>query len=495
MDTASQKKSGSAWISRLTVLAVVLAIGGIAWGTSNRWLPRTRAWLAAKIALPQERAEAAGHDEHAGHSHDHEGHEEASSIELSAQARKNIGLEVAEAKLQSFDRAIAIPSMVVERPGHTMIKVAAPITGVVTAVYPLTGEAVASGSLLFRLRLTHEDLVQSQTNFLRTLGQLDVEEKEIARLEKLTEGAVAGKVVLERKYERGKLEAALRAEREALLLHGLTTAQIDAIERGRKLFREMDIFAPLVHEDSSLHDESEVRRAEEVVAGAAYRPEGEASQMMRRFVVGDLPARRGQVVQAGDPLCTLGDFTELYIEGRAFEQDAEALVKAANYGRKVTAVLEGAGTSSRMLEGLEFSHVANEVEADSRALHFYIRLPNDIARDSTDSEGRHFLTWKYKLGQRMQVRVPIETWKAVFVLPVDAVAQEGPESFVFVENGDQFDRKPVHVVYRDQVDAVIANDGSIYPGNSIAMNCAHQLQMAIKNKAGGAPDPHAGHHH
>ena len=95
----------------------------------------------------------------------------------------------------------------------------------------------------------------------------------------------------------------------------------------------------------------------------------------------------------------------------------------------------------------------------------------------------------------MQLRVPVEQWQDVIVVPVDAVAQEGLERFVFVENGDHFDRRPVHIQYRDQYDAVIANDGSVFPGDIIALNGAHQLQMAIKNKSGGPVDPHAGHHH
>ena len=95
----------------------------------------------------------------------------------------------------------------------------------------------------------------------------------------------------------------------------------------------------------------------------------------------------------------------------------------------------------------------------------------------------------------MQLLIPVETWKKQIVLPVEAVASEGAEQFVFQENGDHFDRRPVHVLYQDQLWAVIENDGSIFPGDKIAFAGAHQLQMALKNKAGGAVDPHAGHNH
>jgi len=35
----------------------------------------------------------------------------------------------------------------------------------------------------------------------------------------------------------------------------------------------------------------------------------------------------------------------------------------------------------------------------------------------------------------------------------------------------------------------------LFPGDTIAMTAAQQLQLALKNKSGGAIDPHAGHTH
>jgi hypothetical protein len=128
-------------------------------------------------------------------------------------------------------------------------------------------------------------------------------------------------------------------------------------------------------------------------------------------------------------------------------------------------------------------------------LSFFVNLPNEIVQDETNDEGQRFVSWRYRVGERLELRVPVEEWPQQLVVPVDAVAREGAESYVFQENGDHFDRVPVHVKYRDQKSVVIANDGSLYPGDVIAMRGAHQLQMALKNKAGGGVDPHAGHNH
>ena len=81
------------------------------------------------------------------------------------------------------------------------------------------------------------------------------------------------------------------------------------------------------------------------------------------------------------------------------------------------------------------------------------------------------------------------------MLPVDAVVNEGAESFVFQQNGDRFDRKPVHVEYRDQRWVVIENDGTLFPGDVVATAGAYLMHLALKNKAGGGVDPHAGHNH
>ena len=118
-----------------------------------------------------------------------------------------------------------------------------------------------------------------------------------------------------------------------------------------------------------------------------------------------------------------------------------------------------------------------------------------MLQDQINEERQRFVSWKYRPGQRLQLRVPVEEWIDQIVLPVEAVTREGAEAFIFRQYGDHFDRVPVHVVYSDQQAVVIANDGSVKPGAVVALRAAHQMQMALKIKAGGGADPHAGHSH
>ncbi len=240
--------------------------------------------------------------------YDHK-HDEAAAIKLSKQAQGNIGLHLARIELRPFERTITVPGMVVERPGWSVLEVTAPMTGVVTRIYPIQGEAVQPGQPLFEVRLTHEDLLQVQTEFLRTIEELDVIGREVARLEKVSaDGIIAGKTLLERKYEQQKQEAALRAQRQALLLHGLSAEQVDKIVATRTLLQSLTIRAPAREEPASSSDPA------------------------RHLQVQQLKVVQGKHVNAGDTLCTLVDHHELYIEGMAFEQDIRAINRSGLRG-------------------------------------------------------------------------------------------------------------------------------------------------------------------
>src|SRR5690606_585071 len=193
----------------LWVIALVLVVG-VGWLMRDRWLPAASEWARQVTAGRPDTDHPGEHDHdadpHADHDHDHDdhehGHDDATSLELSPQGLRNLGLSpetIRPIELETFHRSITVPAVVAERPGRTRVQVATPMTGVVTHVHVVDGEAVEPGTLLFKIRLTHEDLVSAQTEFLKTLGELDVEQREIERLSDVTtSGAVAGTVLLER---------------------------------------------------------------------------------------------------------------------------------------------------------------------------------------------------------------------------------------------------------------------------------------------------------
>jgi membrane fusion protein, heavy metal efflux system len=456
----------------VAILAACL-VGVVAAMAMHRHWPRPLREIAIR-SLGGSVAESAAVDPHHDHAHahtghDHAGHVEKDAIQLSDQARRSIGLTEGEVVLTTFTRTIPVPGMVVERRGRTRFTIIAPMTGFLTRILVAEGEAVSPGQPLFEVRLTHEELVQAQADLLRSVVEVDVVRREIARLEGIgPEGLIPVKTILERKYELQKLEAVQLAQRQALVLHGLTDAQVDEIVTSRELRGSMTVRAP----------------STDALTGGSGT-----------LVVQELAVERGQHVTAGDTLAALVDHGTLLIEGAAFEQDVGPITEAAAAGKPISAVLESKAGPARTIEDLRIAYVADSVAPESRTLRFYVTLPNETAGEPRVEGTSRYVTWRFKPGQRMQLEVPVEAWKGRIVLPADAVAQDGVENYVFRSNGDHFDREPVHVEHRDPRRVVIANDGTLSPGDRIAMSAAQQLQLALTNKSGGGIDPHAGHSH
>jgi hypothetical protein len=81
------------------------------------------------------------------------------------------------------------------------------------------------------------------------------------------------------------------------------------------------------------------------------------------------------------------------------------------------------------------------------------------------------------------LHVAVERLDKVFVLPREAVVREGPEAYVFRQNGDLFDRKPVHVLHEDRQNVVIADDGGIKGAFYFAQSGAASLNRVLKAQA------------
>ncbi|MEO8268837.1 MAG: efflux RND transporter periplasmic adaptor subunit [Aureliella sp.] len=473
------------WI-RFTAGIVVLLAAGLSF---SLWWKPLSAWVDTTLAARRQRASAEHELPTSG-----SGVKAVMSLQLTTQARLNLGLTDEYLKpigLQSYRRAITIPAVVAAKPGRSQILVSSPLNGVVTHVHAVTGEAVMPGELLFEVRLTYEDLVETQTQYLKTISELEVEDREIARLERVVQtGAISGKLLLDRRYAKEKLEALLRSQREALRLHGLSDRQVEAIGKDGKLLRDLKVIAPDIDQHSEGEHEEELRLSQNLHRSISFV----RVETHKPLVIDQLQVHKGQAVVAGEMLCSLSDYSQLFIEGKAFEQDMAAVAQAVEQGWTVEGVFPDA-RGQVIINGLKLAFVGNAIDPSSRTLSLFVELPNEILRDEVNEESQRFITWKYRIGQRLELRVPVEQWENQIVLPVDAAVKEGADWFVFQRNGKHFDRVPVHVQYRDQTSVVIANDGSIFPGDVVAHKSAHQMQMAIKNNSGGAVDPHAGHNH
>ena len=489
-------------IATTASLVVLIGASAAAALTYNRWLPPVREYFVSLQTGadkneaddhasddPHDHASDDAHDHAADDAHDHaaddahdhaaddahdhaadEAPDEESSLHLSPEARQNIGLTTAVVSKSGFTRTVSVPAVVVERPGHSQIEITAPMTGVINSISIQEGLSKQPGAELFKLRLTHEDVVSSQRDYLKFLQERDVIQREIDRLKKIGNDIIPERRVIEQQYLHDKAEASIKALQQSLILHGLTPEQVDAIAKTRDVLKEISVLAP----------EFETGQTENG-ANSAYH-------------VQEISVNRGQSVVAGQKLGALADHSLLFVEGQAFEEDAKRLINAINSGQSLKVIpVSGKPGQARDLKLL---FVADHVDQQSRALNFYLLLPNKrVDQSGNVSDGSTFLSWKFRPGQRMEVQLPTDqSWQEQVVLPPEAVAIEGPSAFVFEQHGDHFDRVEVHVLYRDK-NAVVVEDRGNLVGSTLAMSGAYEMHLALKNQAGGGVDPHAGHSH
>jgi cobalt-zinc-cadmium efflux system membrane fusion protein len=208
------------------------------------------------------------------------------------------------------------------------------------------------------------------------------------------------------------------------------------------------------------------------------------------FEVQSLAVELGQQVSAGEVVCHLADYRSLLIEARGFKDDMPLVQAAVKNGwdAQVEFELPASGDWPPLPERLSIHHLANTVDPETRTFSFFIELQNQSQPYERDGTTR--LLWRFRPGQHLRLRVPVEKMDNVFVLPQQAIVWEGPEAFVFRQNGEFFDRKPVHVLCEDRTCGVVANDGSIKSGFYIAQGAAASLNRVMKSqsqKVSGAP--------
>jgi hypothetical protein len=173
----------------------------------------------------------------------------------------------------------------------------------------------------------------------------------------------------------------------------------------------------------------------------------------------------------------------LFIKGHAFKQEAPLLEQAAQKGWPID--VEFAEDDSRHWPPLEqtfrIRHLANTIDSASRTFDFFIPLTNQSR--TYEQDGQTFLVWRLRPGQRVRLHVPVEQFENVIVLPAAALVREGPEAYVFSQNGDLFNRIPVHVLHEDRSNVILANDGSVRPGSYLAQSSGASLNRVLKAQA------------
>ncbi len=452
------------WLGGLLV-AVVMA--GSVYVLSKSEIP----WSAAFLASPGDNQAAAEPPAAIA--------AKADILELSPQARKNLGLVSRPARLENYWRTVLIPGEIVDRPGISDRGVTSPAVGVVTKIHAYPGDTVQAGQTLFTLRLFSEYLQSTQAELFKATRETELVSEQVSRLEGLAQsGAIPESRLIELNNQLRRQQTLILAYRQDLLTRGLTPAQIERVAAG-EFVATLDVAAPPIHGTGSPLTFTSPEPLQLV----------SLEETPLAYEIQELTVELGQQVQAGQLLAKLSNHQSLYVVGHAFKQEAPFLEQAAQSHRPLTIEFaEDSDTDWPALDQqFEIRHLANMIDPQSRTFNFYVPLTNQSR--SYKKNGEIFLVWRFRPGQRTRLHVPVEEYQSVFVQPAAAVVREGPEAYVFRQNGDLFDRRPVHVLYEDRQFAVIANDGSIVPGMYLAQSAAASLNRVLKAQASSGEQP------
>lgn len=435
-------------------LVVIVGTGIGLWVTQNRWLP-----VLTNAEAPQD----------TDSEHDHSAPSadvERTTLELNKQARANLALKSKPVQLKKYWHKIVIPGEVVDRPGVTDRGITSPLEGVVTKVHAFAGDIVRPGDKLFSIRLVSEPLHESQSELYTAIRETEIARSEKARIEQLIQkGIVPGKRKIELDQRVRRQAALIDAHQQDLAARGLNTEQIEQIKIG-KFLTAIDIVAP-----------------------AADESDGSESATDGFFEVQQLRVDLGHQVQAGAPLAILANHESLYIKGHAFKKEASKLARAAesDWPIEIEFIDDIPEDWQPMSQEFQIRHLANTSDPNSRTFDFFVALTNQPR--TYQREGRTFVVWRYRPGQRVRISVPVEEIHDAIVVPTEGVFQQGPEAYVFQQNGDLFNRIQVKILHQDRSNVVIANDGSVSPGFYLAQNAAASLNRILKaqSSSGGLP--------
>ncbi len=463
----------SMWRRALIAAAIGTATVGLVW------------WSVFRFGL-EKSADSNGSEDRSGNDAANVATDEPQLLRLDARGRRNLGLQVGPVARSTYCKQLEIPAVVIEPPGLAVRGITAPAAGIVSAIHVSVGDAVLPGTPLFTLHLVGESLQVAQTEFLQATREAEILRRERARLqEAVDDGAIPARRIIELDQEIDRQTALASARRQDLLARGLTPQQVERIGQG-EFVATITIEAPRI--DAS---------ADAVAAdGGASIDSGDApaagSATARFFEVRELAVAVGRQVQGGDALAVLTDHESLLVRGHAFRREATAIERAVAERRPVE--LEFAGAIDEDWPAADqpylIRNLGNEIDPESRTFDVIVPLPNPSR--AYEDQGRIYLVRRFRPGQQVRLRIPIERLDDVIVLPAEAVVRDGPSSFVFRQNGDLFSRIPVRVLYQDRSDVVIEREPGLGPGSYVALDSAAALDriLASQSQSGLPADVH-----
>ncbi len=342
---------------------------------------------------------------------------------VSAAQLKTLGITLLKLEAPAAIAGMAYAAKVVLPPGQEHV-VSAPVAGVVEQLMVDEQQAVKAGQPL--VRLNSPQFGEMQLKLLEAASRARLSQKTLQREQALlAEGIIPARRVLEAEVAAQDDAARQRLAEAALRLAGIDAAAIRGIAAG-----------------GALQDGVVVRaRAAGMVLGIDIKP--------------------GQRVQEADALLRLASLQTLWLDiAMPADRQPATLPKVDSaaaaiqiVGRDAVAMPLSVGT----------------MVSDSQTVTLRARVTRGTER--------------LRPGEVLQVQVPFAANAAGWALPLQAVARQDDQAYVFVRTDKGFIARPVSVV--SSAGASVQVTGDLKPGQEVATASVIALKAAWQGKSGG----------
>lgn len=416
---------------------------------------------------------------HAGH-----GDSEPAEFDLdsprtvSDETAKHIGLRVEEASTRTLEDVLEITGVVKPIPDRHRA-ISSRVSGRVIAVFKQIGDTVKTGDVLVRIespelsKSVYEvrklevdyqrlqlDIDQAQSDTERQVAEIDVARAQLAladadfaRTEKLVPEAIVARRELDQKraelaQARGELRlkeinlAATKRRIESLL------RQAEAMKVSREALLAMnnlDIGTNLSTAYSGVLDlKSEINGV--VVARSILA---------------------GQWVNAGQSVLEVADYSLVQIEGEL----PESLIARVQSRKTEKVRVRTPADPTFVVEGT-IRFLAPQLEPTKRTAHLIVDVPNPSSTLRAEM-------W-------VNLAVVLREQKEALVVPRSAVVVMGPMHFVFLQNGDQYEKHDINPGLQD--DRFVEIKDGVFPGDNVVTQGAYSLTQ-LRPKAAKKAEP------
>lgn len=383
----------------------------------------TRYWMARTGGhSASTQSASSGHDDH-GHEDGH-GHEEG-AVWLSPDARKTFGIEVAEAGPGKLERTITLPGEVrlnADKVAHIVPRV----SGMVREVHKNLGDAVSPGEVI--AVLDSRELADAKAADLAAASRHELAKANVERIEKLFEKKIAPEEeLLKARQALAETDIDHRTAEAKLHALGLTQEQVEKLHEEKDTdYSRYEIKAPF--------------------AGA----------VIEKHIT------LGEVVNPDTSCFVLADLGNVWVDITVYPQD----IPHVTVGQPVDVTAAG-----QKAQRGEIAYVSPKIEEGTRTGVARVVLANPEHR--------------WRPGMFIRADLVVSSEEVAVVVPNSAIQTIENQTVVFVEEHDEFKKRPV------LIGRTTGNQSEVLKGLDPGERYAASGTFVLKAELGKAEAEHA----